>query len=51
MDHLNLMVELFPEWIQVISVSRGKFIKMNKNYEQSKILTKLTNVQNSEKIQ
>ena len=39
--HVNYMLEILPEWITRVSVTSGKFIKINKQTELSTLYTKV----------
>lgn len=40
-EHVKLMVEVLPKWLQILTVKRGNFMKMDKNLELSAIINKL----------
>ena len=46
-----LLIELLPDWLQIVKVQKGKFLKMNKNQDLNIIKTKLTKMYDEAKYQ
>ena len=47
--HLKLLQELAPKWMQVIEISRGKYVKIDKNMDISSLITEITSLAKSRK--
>ena len=47
--HLKLLQELAPKWLQVIEISRGQYVKIDKNMDISSLITEITNLAKSRK--
>ena len=50
-NHVMLLIELLPDWLQIVKVQKGKFLKMNKNQDLNIIKTKLTKMYDEAKYQ
>ena len=48
-SHLQLLQELAPKWLQVIQITRGKYIKIDRNMDISAVITEITNLAKSRK--
>ena len=42
--HINLTIELVPEWISSIQVKKGKYLKIDKNMDLTVITDKINNI-------
>nr|KAG5712937.1 hypothetical protein BaRGS_021731 [Batillaria attramentaria] len=47
--HLKLLQELAPKWIQVVQITRGKFVKIDKNADIAVLIDKITKLAKSGK--
>ena len=42
--HINLTIELVPEWISSIQIKKGKYLKIDKNMDLQVITDKINNI-------
>ena len=42
--HINLTIELVPEWISSIQIKKGKYLKIDKNMDLTVITDKINNI-------
>ena len=45
--HVKLMIEVVPEWLKVIEIKKGKYLKMDRNMDLQKLMDKVTNMAKS----
>ena len=45
--HVKMMVELTPEWLKIVKIKAGSFVKMDRNIDLQQLQDKITNIAKS----
>ena len=43
-DHIKLLLEICPEWISIVEIKRGKYVKLDRNKDIQVLNTKIQNL-------
>lgn len=42
--HVKLLIDLVPEWLTVVEIKKGKYLKMDRNIEMAVLQAKVLNM-------
>ena len=42
--HINLTLELVPEWISTVQIKKGKYLKIDRNMDLKDVADKINNI-------
>lgn len=45
--HVKLLIDLVPEWLTVVEIKKGKYLKMDRNIEMAVLQAKVLNMAKS----
>lgn len=43
-SHVNMMIEILPQWLKQVEIKKGKYIKMDRNIELQTLIAEVNNL-------